>query len=338
VRPVDERSSFHRPKITKTAITEVRELLAGNNRGIVQRVVPQRHAEPSRARIMEVYLTKSCCGFNFPGDQQSLRSILEKLGIEVYSSDQQSCCGGAPYYMGGIGYADRQLLCARNFSVIHDTMDHGDAVAIAGICPTCFDSYTTSGAVLAVQENRGRINGILNRIGRTLPPTDRIRLLHSIDLYSAFGDDIKRLITERLTGLTVGMHLSCHYRNQRRGPGPFSDMKDLVQISGARVVMSGLEGYCCGGVKNLFDRYLSGRRDHPSLLSRGKKRTWSESGADLMVVDCPGCQLVLDQMGMPTVHIAQLLALATGEDPDRTVCISQGITSAKTALENAGIL
>ena len=59
---------------------------------------------------------------------------------------------------------------------------------------------------------------------------------------------------------------------------------------------------------------------------------------DVMVVDCPGCELVYDHMGVPVLHITELLALAMGADPREPVCTQGHLTALSPALERIEIL
>ncbi len=115
-------------------------------------------------------------------------------------------------------------------------------------------------------------------------------------------------------------------------------MKELARVTGAKIIHTPGESYCCGGVKNLFDRYSDGRKDKPSFLNRVHKREFQNSDADLVVADCPGCMLTYDQNGIPVMHITQLLGLSLGGDPKKTVRVQDHITSLKPALEKAGLL
>lgn len=86
---------------------------------------------------------------------------------------------------------------------------------------------------------------------------------------------------------------------------------------------------------------MSRRASQSKLLNCARSRlNWlvrqdfMNNRLDVMVVDCPGCELVYDQMGVPVLHITELLALAMGADPRETVCTQGHLT----ALEKIGAL
>jgi heterodisulfide reductase subunit B len=115
-------------------------------------------------------------------------------------------------------------------------------------------------------------------------------------------------------------------------------LQNLAAITGAQVVRSRMEHYCCGGVKNLFDRHLSGHANELSRLNRLACRDFTDNGIDVMVVDCPGCELVYDHMGIPVLHVTELLALAMGADPHETVYVQGHLTPLSPVLGRIGLL
>ena len=115
-------------------------------------------------------------------------------------------------------------------------------------------------------------------------------------------------------------------------------MQDLTAVTGAKITRSVMEHYCCGGVKNLFDRHRKGRPLELSRLNRLVRQDFMNHRLDVMIVDCPGCELVYDHMGVPVLHITELLALAMGADPRETAHIQGHLTSLSAALGRIGIL
>nr|WP_303714037.1 heterodisulfide reductase-related iron-sulfur binding cluster [Methanoculleus marisnigri] len=325
--PVDDR-----------AVDEVRRLLLHPIKASV--FSPSGHPAPRRplARPDRVFHLKSCCAFNYPGADLSQKKILTALGIRYETSGLQTCCGGAPHYMGGAGFADRLLLTARNLSVIQDVFGQDDGIAITGICPTCSDSYAATLELLAGSANRAVVNEALGRIGREVSDPGMFCVANILDLYPLYLDELRRLVETRLSGLRVGVHVSCHYRKMNGTLAVPPGLQDLTEVTGVKVVRSGMENYCCGGVKNLFDRH---QKSHPLKLpplNRLVRQDFIQHRLDMMVVDCPGCELVYDHMGVPVLHITELLALAMGADPRETVYIQGHMTSLTPALSRIGLL
>jgi len=295
--------------------------------------VPKRPSAPPD----RVFHLTSCCAFNYPGADLSQRAILASLGVRCDTSGMQTCCGGAPHYMGSAGFADRLLLTARNLSVIQGTPGAGDEIAITGICPTCSDSYASTLDVLSGSGNRAAANEVLGQIGREVSDPGVFRIANILDLYPLYLDELRQLIETRLSGLRVGMHVSCHYKKMSGTLAVQPGLHDLAAVTGAKVVRGDMENYCCGGVKNLFDRHLTFPVKGPSRLGRMVYQDFVQRRLDVMVVDCPGCELVYDHMEVPVLHITEFLALAMGADPRETVRIQGHMTSLKPALSRIGL-
>ncbi len=325
-------------RVDERAVDEVRKLLF--NPVGASAFSLNGHMAPKRPLTApdQVFHLRSCCAFNYPGADLSQRRILAALGIRYVTSRAQTCCGGAPHYMGGAGFADRLLLTARNLSVIHDVCGDGESIAVTGICPTCSDSYAAALNLLSGSANRAVVNEALGRIGREVSIPEAFSVANILNLYPLYLDELRRLIETRLSGLRVGVHVSCHYRKMNGTLAVPPGLQDLAAITGARVVRSRMEHYCCGGVKNLFDRHLNGHADEISRLNRIAYQDFFQNRLDVMVVDCPGCELVYDHMGVPVLHITELLGLAMGADPRETVCVQGHLTSLSPALGRIGIL
>lgn len=320
------------------AVDEVRRLLLHPLKASV--FFSPGHPAPKRllARPNRVFHLTSCCAFNYPGADLSQKKILNALGVRYTTSKLQTCCGGALHYMGGAGFADRLLLTARNLSVIRDACGPGDGIPITGICPTCSDSYATALELLSRHENRTAVNEALGRIGREVNDPGLFSVANVLDLYPLYLDELRDLVETRLSGLRVGVHVSCHYRKMNGTLAVPPGLQDLTAVTGARVIRSVMEQYCCGGVKNLFDRHQKGRSSELSRLNRLVYQDFMQHRLDLMVVDCPGCELVYDHMGVPVLHITELLALAMGADPRGTVYIQGHMTSLSSTLGRIGLL
>ncbi|MDN7013512.1 hypothetical protein FGW20_10795 [Methanoculleus sp. FWC-SCC3] len=320
------------------AIDEVRRLLLRPVDASAFSVPGHRPPRRLLARPDRVFHLNSCCAFNYPGADLSQKMILTALGIHYETSPMQTCCGGAPHYMGGAGFADRLLLTARNLSVIRDAFEPGGEIAVTGICPTCSDSYAAALDMLSRSPNREVVNAALARIGREVIDPGMFSVANILDLYPLYLDELRRLVKRRLTGLAVGVHVSCHYRKMNGTLAVPPGLLDLTAVTGARITRSVMEHYCCGGVKNLFDRHRKSRPLELSRLNRLVRQDFMNNRLDVMVVDCPGCELVYDHMGVPVLHITELLALAMGADPRETVCIQGHLTSLSPTLCRIGIL
>jgi heterodisulfide reductase subunit B/ferredoxin len=326
-----------RHRVNERAIREIQQLTA--NPLPVSHIVPSVNGSRRKAlpRVDGVFHLRSCCAFNYPGADQSQRHILEALGIECITSEDQTCCGGAPYYMGGIGLMDKTLLTARNICVIQREMGSNDPIYVTGICPTCSDSYSSCLKMLSQAKNGLLVDGALTEIGRQIDHTRPVHVANILELYPPYIGDLKNLVMAKFSGLRIGVHVSCHFKKLIGNVNVTAGMRALAAITGAEVSPGGMEHYCCGGVKNLFDRHMNGTPNVTPRLNTEVMLDFTKQNLDLMVVDCPGCELVYDHMGIPVMHVSQYLALALGADPKKTVGIQHHITSLDPMLQKAGI-
>jgi len=332
-----KKELFHRRKIDKRAKNELKYLFSQSS--LMPKINAVKINEKSKQhKIDEVFNIQSCCVFNFPGSYYSERDVLDKIGIECVTSNEVTCCGGAPYYLGGIGNNDRTLIGSRNLSVIEDVMGSDD-IAVTSVCPTCYDSYMEILTRLSDKNNVRVINDVLSGIGRNVDTNNtQFSINHITEIFSGKIDEIKANKEVDLSGMNVRIHGSCHYKKWNGNYETLNTMKELVRVTGAKVTHTPHESYCCGGVKNLFDRYSDGRKDQPSFLNEVHKREFHNSDVDLVIADCPGCMLTYDQNGIPVMHIAQLLELSLGGDPLKTVRVQDHTTPLRPALEKVGLL
>ncbi len=204
---------FHGRKVDKRAITELNDLFCLSSQMPKMSVV-KSNEKSKMHKIDKVYNVRSCCNFNFPGSYYSERDVLEKIGIESVTSDEVTCCGGAPYYLGGIGNNDRNIIGSRNLSVIDDFMDSDD-ITVTSVCPTCYDSYREIISRLSDNNNTRIINDVLSETGRNVDTTKtRFNINHITEIFSGNIDEIRANKEVDLSGMNIRVHGSCHYKKQ----------------------------------------------------------------------------------------------------------------------------
>lgn len=97
----------------------------------------------------------------------------------------------------------------------------------------------------------------------------------------------------RLDGLRVGMEPGCSAEHMQK------EMRAVLEAMGCTVVNT--DHGCCG-------------KTSPISAPLMEDRERECEGADLIVVGCPMCLVVYDRFegGLPTVHLAELVAMAAG--------------------------
>lgn len=325
--------------VTPGARAELQALLSGGDGAQVYPQWEQGHrlARPAPEVPDEVYALQSCCAFNYPGIPASTAYLLDRVGIGTRHSPEETCCGGAPHHLGEVSPGERLLAGSRNLAVMADTLGGDGTATGVGVCPTCFATYRETIDRLGLRQTRAFVNEQLSGIGRSVEGSGRYAVLHVMEVLDARRGELRAETAGTLAGVRVGIHASCHSRVVTRDDRGYRALARLVGITGARHVRSVFDDYCCGGVKDLFGRYLDGRRDQPSLLSREARDARARDGIDLVITDCPGCMLVYDSQGIPVLHIAELVAIAGGRSP-RQAGLGDHFTPVAPVLEVRGAL
>ncbi len=125
-------------------------------------------------------------------------------------------------------------------------------------------------------------------------------------------------------------------------------MVSEVLVTGAEPLDYAEKCLCCGmGFGHTIEQ---GRRALSREIARRKLISVKEAGADLLLVACPGCQITLDrnqeliekesgeEIELPIINYAQLIALALGADPYRVVGIQTHSKPLELILEAFDIL
>jgi len=162
----------------------------------------------------------------------------------------------------------------------------------------------------------------------------------SAEIVWAQRDRIQETIKHELDGLRVATHNGCHYAKMFRKHAIPNLLDELVSVTGAECIEYVEKNLCCGlGFGHTIEpeqRHLTREITYRKLMSA------KDAGADVVLVACPGCQMTLDrnqelieresgdEIGLPIVNYAQLIALAMGADPYKVA----GIQTHSVALES----
>jgi len=286
----------------------------------------------------ELILFESCCGAShYPGIGRSSRYILSKMGFHSKILDDQSCCGGFAYYANDLNLNEVVLVGARNQGLIEN---HGETVVSE--CNSCFSSNLAIKELLTNGDNKRQINDILSTIDKDVNGDLNITHIEEV-LY----DDID-LLTDQievdLVGLNVATYSGCHYRNFSLRPKKNKILDEVVKATGVNVIDYPLKNRCCGGG---FEKSFVGEIDKVRKLNFEKQKSITDVGADLLIVDCPGCLMTFDRnnrelnkaypMSLECMHLSQFLALAMGADVYEIVGIQHHSVPPTSVLEKIGI-
>jgi succinate dehydrogenase / fumarate reductase cytochrome b subunit len=255
---------------------------------------------------------------------ESTIALAQKLDIELVELKKASCCGSGTFK------EDSQLLedvvNARNIALAEQLN-----LPLLTHCSTC------QGVIGHVDERLKQaqssdpayfeqVNGFLQKEGCS-PYQGRGAVKHI--LWALVGDyGVERLaekVVRRLEGLNCAAFYGCYIlRGQTHGfddPVNPQSMENVFRAIGANAVAYPGRTQCCGWPISSY------ATDQSFQMAGGHLQAAIAAGADCIVTPCPLCQMQLDsrqpeiekvtgqKLGIPILHLPQLVALALGVGP-----------------------
>ncbi|MDM3863051.1 MAG: CoB--CoM heterodisulfide reductase iron-sulfur subunit B family protein, partial [Aphanizomenon gracile PMC644.10] len=271
----------------------------------------------------------------------STQSLTQALGIELVELKKASCCGSGTFK------EDSQLLedsvNARNIALAESLN-----LPLLTHCSTC------QGVIGHVDERLKecqstnpdylqKVNGLLQKEG-CFPYQGSTEVKHLLyALVADYGlEEITQRVTKKLSGLKCAAFYGCYLlRAQKSIPydDPFAPeaMENVFRAVGATPVYYRGRTQCCGWP-------LSSYATTESFQMAGNHLQEALAhGADCIVTPCPLCHLNLDsrqpevekvigeKLGLPILHLPQLIALALGVSP-KELGLERHIVSTKPIL------
>jgi succinate dehydrogenase / fumarate reductase cytochrome b subunit len=276
----------------------------------------------------------------------STQALANALGIELVELKKASCCGSGTFK------EDSQLLedtvNARNIALAESLN-----LPLLTHCSTCQGviGHVDERLKAAQQDDPAyleQVNGFLKHEGCSpYKGTTEVRHL----LWALVGDfgleELQKRVIQKLTGLKCAAFYGCYLlRAQDRIPydDPYNpqSMENLFETVGATPIYYRGRTQCCGWP-------LSSYAIESSFKMAGNHiQEAIDRGADCMVTPCPLCHLNLDsrqpevekvigkKLGLPVLHLSQLVALALGVGP-RQLGLERHIVSTQPVLEKLGL-
>jgi succinate dehydrogenase / fumarate reductase cytochrome b subunit len=255
----------------------------------------------------------------------SMAQVAPLLDIELVALDRASCCGA-----GVIAEHNQELadtLNARTFALAQREIADG-AELMMNICSTCQGAQTECQERLdGNSEYRERINETLAPEGLTYERGISNKNFLWLMVEEIGLDAIKAKVKRPLTDLRVGPFYGCYIvrPTERLGIGRDNPrdryLQMLIEALGGTVVDYAGQYKCCGFPIITMNR-------EASLKQAGRHLGDAiDADADCLVTPCPLCHLNLDlqqpgaekvvgrDLGMPVLHLPQLVGLALGLEP-----------------------
>lgn len=276
---------------------------------------------------------------------QSTKALTRALGIELIELKKAACCGSGTFK------EDSQLL--------EDTVNARNiALAEALNLPLLTHCSTCQGVIGHVDERLKtaqssdpayleQVNGLLKKEGCS-PYQGTTEVTHLLwALVSDLGlDALQERVTRRLGGLKCAAFYGCYLlraQDDLKHDDPYNpqSMENVFRVVGAEPVHYRGRTQCCGWPLSSYAPTQSFK------MAGGHIQEAIAAGADCIVTPCPLCHLNLDArqpevaqvvgqpLGLPVLHLSQLVALALGVGPDE-LGLGRHVVSTRPVLAKLG--
>ncbi|WDT77435.1 MAG: CoB--CoM heterodisulfide reductase iron-sulfur subunit B family protein [Candidatus Manganitrophus sp.] len=256
----------------------------------------------------------------------STMKVVGRLGLDIVELEAFNCCGA-----GVISEADPDLAYTLNARTLA-TAEKMGINNIMTICGTC------QGILGGANKNLQEDDALRDRINRALKDTTGLEYRGTVEvkhlqwiLIKDFGlDELGKFITHPLN-VSIAPFYGCYILRPSRATG-FDDwenptsLEKLIRAVGAYPVEYDGRTKCCG-----FPVLLEKDQIALSMVAKNVGEA-KEKGSDAMVTPCPLCHMSLDiyqdhaedrlqqtrpdeTLGVPILHLPQLLGLAMGFSP-----------------------
>lgn len=277
---------------------------------------------------------------------QSTAALTGALGIELIELKKASCCGSGTFK------EDSQLLedtvNARNIALAEELN-----LPLLTHCSTCQGviGHVDERLKEAKESNPtylNEVNGFLQKESCS-PYQGSTEVKHLLwALVADYGlEEIQSRVTRKLSNLKCAAFYGC-YLLRGQGIMPYDDpyqpesMENVFRSLGATPVYYRGRTQCCGWP-------LSSYATKQSFQMAGNHIAEAiDKGADCLVTPCPLCHLNLDsrqpevekvagrKLGLPVLHLPQLVALALGVSP-KDLGLSRHVVSTSPVLAKLGL-
>ena len=256
-----------------------------------------------------------------PELNQSTLLVAKRLGWELVTLECGACTGARDLIEAQPEMA--MVLNARTLALAEaQGLD-----TVMTVCSTCTITLRQVNKIL--KENSAaleRSNQGLSRIGLRYNATVEVRHFLWV-LIADYGlDRLKGQVKRPLSDLSVAPYYGCHILRPSDVLG-FDDpdnprsLHNLITTLGGSPADFSSQADCCGFHMMTIDENRAARHAGGLLVDA------QQQGADVMVTACPLCHISMDswqpkservmkrKIGMPVIHVAQLVGLALGFSP-----------------------
>lgn len=277
---------------------------------------------------------------------QSTQVLTQALGIELIELKKAACCGSGTFK------EDSQLLedtvNARNIALAEEL-----SLPLLTHCSTCQGviGHVDDRLKEAQQKDPDyvkKVNVFLQSEGCSpYQGTTEVRHL----LWALVGDygleTLAQKVTRKLNGLKCAAFYGCYLLRAQRhlpydDPHQPESMENVFRAVGAEPIYYRGRTQCCGWPLSSYATTQSFQ------MAGGHLQEAIAAGADCLVTPCPLCHLNLDsrqpeveqtiqqKIGLPILHLPQLVALALGIKPEQ-LGLDRHVVSTRPVLQKLGL-
>ena len=271
-------------------------------------------------------------------------AVCDKLGIELEfeAMKSASCTGSGILQEKNLRLAD--TLNARNFALAE-----ASGLPLLTICSTCQGVMSQANARLKADPGYlADINADLSEEGLEYKGTAEPRHLLWVIVEDVGLEKLRSMVVRPLTGFKAAPFYGCYIVRPsdalgfEENPAREDSLERVIEAVGAEVVDFPGKTQCCG-----FPIVMINEANSIGMVAN-HTTTAKDNGADAMVTPCPLCHLNLDgyqpqaaaqakrPIGLPILHLPQMLGLALGIDP-KEMRLNKHIVSTKKLLTEVAV-
>lgn len=265
----------------------------------------------------------------------STTAVAKLFDIELVELAGAGCTGAREFRA-----ISEQLHLVANANIL--ARAEGVGADLVVVCDTCLLNLTEVNDRLKQDaEARARINRELSATGVEYRGTIDVKHFLWVLMEDVGEERLRRSVVKPLGGLRIAPFYGCHALRpaSAHDAGKRRDeaLERLCEIVGAVPVPYAGSQKCCGFHVSLTETATALR------MTGGHLAEAKAEGADCMVTPCPLCHTMLDafqpdaakaagqELGLPTLHVAQLVGLAAGLS-SKALGLSRHIVSTKAVV------
>ena len=283
-----------------------------------------------------ILLFKSCLvSVEYPGIESSTCFVFDKLAIDYFVSDKQTCCTGLGHYSDVFDQFTTTVIGARNFSLAK-TLNRPNLVML---CATCYAINKKVANILNKKDDvRDNINEVFDKsnfkdMKFEKGDLDSSTIFHLVDILYNKKEEISKNIKYDLSKFKIATHHGCHYCKVHyddtiggvRNP---QILDDVISACGCETIgWYDFKRTTCGS--GFRQRYVN--KNLSMDVTKDKLMSLKKNDVDILVHLCPNCHVQFDRYqnliaeksgeDFKTIHlnIAQFLAIVMGADFNKVV-------------------